>query len=90
MATGIFDFRLASDSSKASSFCSIRTLVISIIVFCAIYVGANLLRMLASGEQAVDDWPLAILPEPVRRSIAGFLIRTRRPRQSDAPRAKAA
>jgi O-antigen/teichoic acid export membrane protein len=65
-------------------------LVVSVVVFGAVYVFANLPRTLEDAERAMADWPLTSLSEPMRRIVANMLVRRRRTRQSEAPGAKAA
>jgi hypothetical protein len=56
----------------------LSALLISGFVFGAVYVGANLARFVASGEEI----PLDAFPGPLRRAIAVLIARVRRDRET--------
>jgi len=58
-------------------------LIICLVVFTVVYSGGSFVRALAVGEPAIGEWPFVILPEPVRRRVAGLVVRTRRAREAD-------
>jgi len=55
-----------------------KALALSVVVFATVYVAANVVRIVAIGEQAIAEWPFTILPDSARQFLADLLARTRR------------